>query len=262
MAKARIKKGEDATVEDVVGFAGVGGERMPVPNVPDSDIGEDRRDQDLEEEVTSGGIQARMLAALESLAAKPDRTDREDSALDRLAAAFERMASAQLEGADRVAKATKAVTRPSNEAPPKISTLNPRGDKDFPRPQLKATFLLPWAADWDTLTREEIELLNLILPGDYVVKRNDATKVKIAVRATYKVDSDTIDKVLFVHETAFNNDYHSLMPPDWIRQMVRQNPKTRAACDAVLTMDEEEDLILAGCLNDGSKSGKLVSVGE
>lgn len=261
MAKAKIKKGEDATVEDVVDFAGIGGERMPVPQVPDSDIGEDRREEDFEP-ATSDNIQARMLTALEALAANPSRSDREESALERLAAAFDRMASAQLEGADRVAKATKLVTRPSNEAPPRISTLNPRGDKDFPRPQLKAKFLLPWEADPDTLTREEIELLNLIIPGDYVVRRNDATKVKVAVRATYRIDSDTMDRVLFVHETAFNNDYHSLMPPDWIRQMVRQNPKTRAACDAVLTMDEEEDLIVAGLLNDGSKTSRPISMGE
>lgn len=206
----------------------------------------------------------RLTLALENLSRRgPNEGD--SRAIELLTKAFDRMTAAQLEAGDRVAKATRVASRPSNEVYPSISVFNLRGDKDFPRPQLKCKMHLPWEADWDNMTREEIELCNLLEPGDYMVKRNDGTKIKVSVRATYKLDSDVPDHILVNHETAFNNDYHRLMPYDWVRQMVRSNPRTRALADMILTMEEEEELIKAGKLNDGStpaKGQRLVSVGE
>lgn len=256
------RKGEDATIEDVASAM----PKMSVPQVPDSDIGNPSVQDADDDGFTSPNdiLLSRLTIALEALSNKENKSERENSALDRLAVAFERMAEAQLEGANRVAKATRSATRPSNEAPPKISVFNPRGDKDFPKPALKADFYLPWHADADSMTREEIELLNLFMPGEYVVRRIDNTKIKVTVRATYRLDSDQMDKVLVNHDTAFNNDHQRLMPSNWIRQIAEGNPKNRADAKMVLTMDEEADLILAGKLSDGSTPAdkKVVSVGE
>lgn len=274
--------GEEATAEDVA-QAYIGSDTViPIEEYPDTDIGEDRVAEAPEafQEFAGDGRDAQPVASGSILHTEAilDRMTRlmelmmqaqasgNNPTLDRLTAAFERMAANQLEAADRVAKATRTASRPSNEAVPQISVLNPRGDKDFPRPALKCRVLFPWQVEHESCTREEIELLNLLVPGDYMVERNDGTKVKLIVRATYKADSDTIDTLLVNHDTAFNNDYHWLMPPmkSILRQMLRQNPKTKALANVVLSMDEELELIQAGLLNDGTQptNGKVVSVGE
>ena len=251
-------KGEFAGPEDV--GADVATERMSIPPVPDDDKF-DRENAEAAQLAAEAAppvddMLARLTAAMEVIAGQSNRTDSQDRAFDRLAAAFDRMAGAQLEGADRVARATRIANRPSNEVPPGISVFNLRGDKDFPKPTLKCRFLLPWEVEKDgsSCTREEVELLNLLIPGEYAIRRNDDTRVKLTVRATYKLDSDVIDTILVNHDTAFNNDYHALMPPmsNFLRQMLKQNPKTKAAADHVLSMEEEEALILVGKLNDCS----------
>lgn len=215
-------------------------------------------------------LTTRLTEALEALAARQGTAQGPDpitlGILSTLTAAVDRLSQGQLQGAQIIAQATRKASRPSNEAPPKISVLNPRGDKDFPKPPLKCMMLLPWEAEWESLDREEIELLNLLEPGDYVVVRNDRTKIKMMVRCEFKLDSDVPSKLIMNHDTAFNNDYHRMMPPliDMLRGMLKQNPKTRAKAEMVLTMDEELALIEAGKLNDGSVpvSGQVVSVGE
>lgn len=273
MSMKKSGKGENASDEDVIGTSGVGGERLPLPK-PVSDEEEERdttiegRDTVMEEPPAApppDDLLARLTAAMEVIAASSADASTKDRALDRLAAAFERMASVQLEAADRVANATRIASRPENQVAPNISVYNPRGEKDFPKPPLKCRMLLPWDAEPESLTREEVELLNLLRPGEYIVRRNDSTKVKITVRAIYKLDSDDLDILLMNHDTAFNNDNHSLIPPfsELLRQILKQNPKTRTSADQVLTMDEEEALILAGKLNDGSipGNGQVISVG-
>lgn len=214
------------------------------------------------------GEVAAQLAALQAESAKRD--DSRDGAIANaialLAGAIERMAGGQLQGARIIAEGNKKSQRPFNEVPPMISVFNLRGEKDFPKPKLKCRMLLPWEADEDASDREEVELLNLLQAGEYIVHRNDRTKIKITVRITTKLDSDEPSILVINHDTAFNNDYHRMLPPltDMLRQMLRQNPKTKQAANEVLTMDEEAALILAGKLNDGTvpEDGKLISVGE
>ena len=262
---ARTKKlnnglGEDATAEDVAKAYIGEDEPMPIVEYPDTDIGEDRVEEpavlsELPDDghnpmpVASGSvlhteaILDRMTRLMELM--MQAQASGNNPTLDRLTSAFERMAANQLEAADRVARATRIAARPSNEAVPMISVLNPRGDKDFPRPPLKCRILFPWQVEHESCTREEIELINLLIPGDFMVERNDGTKVKLTVRATYKADSDTVDTLFINHDTAFNNDYHWLMPPmrSILRQMLRQNPKTKALANVVLSMEEEIDQI-------------------
>lgn len=216
----------------------------------------------------SSGIQDRLAAALEALAAKKDNSGNEAIALaiTALAGAIERMSDGQIRGANIIAEANKKSQRPFNEVPPKISVFNLRGEKDFPKPKLKCKMFLPWEAEEDSLDREEIELLNLLQQGEYVVTRNDRTKVKMHVTIKTKLDSDDPSILMINHDTAFNNDYHRMLPPltDILREMLKQNPRTKALANQVVTMDEEAAFILAGQLNDGTvpENGRVISVGE
>lgn len=220
--------------------------------------------------VTLDTINERMLKALESIESR----SRDGGASDLLAMAMLQLAEGlksikegQLEAARIVANMQRQTTAPENKFTPDVSVFNPRGEKDFPRPKLRCDYFLPWpirVSSSEELTREEIELLNLVEAGEHTVVRADGSKVKITAQIYRKYDSDEPSRVVFHHDTAFNNDHHRLMPHDWIRQMVERNPKTSQAAKNVLTMEEEEALIYARKFNDGREAqvGELVvSVG-
>lgn len=221
--------------------------------------------------VTVEDINARMLKALESIEARA-KSDGGGSellalAMIQLSEGLKGIKEGQLQAAQIIANMQRATTSPENKFVPDISAYNPRGEKDFPRPQLRCEYLMPWPIKpgaAEELTREEIELLNLLQAGDHTVKRADGSKIKVQVAVITKYDSDEPSRVILTHETAFNNDHQRLMPHDWIRQLVQNNPKTSMAAKAVLTMEEEEALILARRFNDGREAlaGELVvSVG-
>lgn len=212
----------------------------------------------------------RMEAALTSLEEKataPDASSDLATALGALALAIQGMKDGQLQGSQIIADMQRKTMRPENDHPPNVSAFNPRGDKDFPRPPLRCEYLMPWPikpGSAEELTREEIELLNLLEPGEVMITRADRTRIKFTVRIERKLDSEEPSRVLVHHDTAFNNDHHKLLPFDWIRQLVESNPKTREAAKAVVTMEEEEALILARKFNDGRLAGpgeRVVSVG-
>lgn len=183
-----------------------------------------------------------------------------------LGPALERLAESNLAGAKLITAEQRRTHRPSNEFPHLRSVFNRRGvllSEQFPeghqmadgsdpvKPPLKCLMLLPWLAEWESLTREEVELLNLMEPGSYVVKRVDNSKVKIDVVVEYKVDGKTPSRLVINHETAYNNDNHRLWPsiPEWARQVLRQHdPDTARLAAAIMTDEEEEALIEAGDL--------------
>lgn len=271
MAKKIVREEAGSAVID----AGVAEEGMDVHTQAAPADPEDLSDVTSHSPAEPMDITTRLTLALERLASKQEQTEKAGGVGDAailamigtLAAAVEKLTEGQLKGSELIANATKKATRPSNEAPPQISCFNPRGDKDFPKPQLKCQMLLPWPAEPESLTREETELLNLLEPGDYVIARNDRTKVKMSVRCTYNLDSDKPSKLIINHDTAFNNDYHRMMPPmtEYLRSMLKQNPKSRQAEKLVVTDDDELLLIAAGQLNDGSipeNGSRVISIGE
>lgn len=209
----------------------------------------------------------RALEGLESRKAEGGASDMMALAMMELAKGLQSIKDGQIQAAQIIAQMQRQTTAPENKFHHNISVFNLRGDKDFPRPPLRCDYFLPWPirpSAAEELTREEIELLNLIEPGEHTVVRADRTKVKITVRIDRKFDSDVPSRVVFHHDTAFNNDYHQLMPHDWIRQMLYSNPKTKMAAMGVLTMEEEEALILARKFNDGrdaTPTEQVVSVG-
>lgn len=193
-----------------------------------------------------------MASIAQSLAILVQRQDSQAEGLVKaLAPALERMAEATLQGAKIQADETKRAHRPSNEVVPKISVFNRRGEtlEGYTKPKLRCRMDVPWALRDEELNREEVELMNLLGPGEFTVRRNDGSKVNMTVTVRYALDQVTPSHLFIVHETAFNNDHKNLMPSfsDWIRQMLKQHdPEIRKRAAAVMTDEEEEALIEAG----------------
>lgn len=203
----------------------------------------------------------RLAAALES-AKSSEAAGGNSEIMSRLTTALERVSEAQMDGSKLIAAETRRAHRKNNEVPPNISVFNRRGtllpDSDTgPRKlPLKCKMMIPWLAEWESLTREEVELLNLLENGEYIVSLVDKSRVKMAVVITYKLGGVEPSTLLLNSigsdgqpGTAFNNDNFRLMPTltDMLRQILRQHEKTiKAKAAAVLSDEEEEALIEAG----------------
>lgn len=76
-------------------------------------------------------------------------------------------------------------TRPENQDPPLISAFsNPTGERDDPKPALKCK--MRWAGyelKTDTLTPQEITLLNRLEPTDTFVTKANGTKIAFTITA-------------------------------------------------------------------------------
>lgn len=220
---------------------------------------------------TIADMQARMEGIMRGIEQQQQQgasgggSDQIAAAMMMIAEAMNGFRAASLQGAQTIADMQRRTTRPENSFHPMISSFNPRGDKDFPRPKLKCEMFLPWPAEsGESMTREEIELLNLLVPGTYTILRVDRTPIKLAVVIATSLDSDVPSRLVIHHETAFNNENHTLMPFDWLRQMVMRHPDLKAQGALILSMEEEEALILARKFNDGSMADagrQVVSVG-
>lgn len=218
-------------------------------------------------DVSTAELLDRFTKAMETLASRSaEATDRD--ALAKLADAFDRMTAAQQEISAQNTRTQRLIHRPSNEMKvPKISVYNPRGDADFPRPVLKCEYYTPWfrPRDPESLTREETELLNLLEPGRYILTLTDGSRMEVDVTGTKKLGSDTEwDRIVINHPSAFNHENRNRHFPlaFLLREWLKQKPKLHQKALSVLTMDEEDALIAAGKLNDGSAADRVVSVGE
>lgn len=102
------------------------------------------------------------------------------------AAMLEEMKAARDIAPQAQAQAFAKINDPSNKSAPLISVLNPRGEKDFPMPRLKCEIWAPWRSRPEDhgLDREEVELFNLLEPGEYVIELVDGSQQKVVVLAT------------------------------------------------------------------------------
>lgn len=175
-----------------------------------------------------------------------------------LSKALERVSEAQMAGSKLIADETRRAHRPSNEVVPGCSVFNRRGnllpyDATGPTKQkLKCIMLVPWIVEWESCTREEVDLLNLLQPGEYQLKRIDNSKVRVSIQVELRVDGKTPSRLVLTHDTAFNNDNFRLVPPlpDMLRQLLKQHEKDVALAAALVMSDEEEEaLIEAGQLS-------------
>jgi F0F1-type ATP synthase epsilon subunit len=178
----------------------------------------------------------------------------ESKAIERLTSALERMTAAQINGAEKALEESRKAFRPSNTVIPNVSVFNRRGTglDDYKKPPLKCLMMIPWLVEWESCTREEVELLNLLEPGTYVVKRADRSKITMTVAIQYKADNVTPSQLTVSHESAFNNDnFKNMAPlPDFLRDMLKQHDRRISqAASSVLTDEEEEAMIEAGDLS-------------
>lgn len=194
-----------------------------------------------------------LVQALERVANRPpDPVNTELQ--ERLTQALERVSDSSLKGAELIALETRRAARPSNEVVPMRSVFNQRGEMlaDYQKPLLCCKMLLPWEAEDASLTREEVELLNLVVnvPGEYKIQRQDDSTIKMTVRVEMDLDERNPTKMLINHDTGFNNEYFRLMPQmrNYLRQILAQcnNEEVRAAARRVLTSEEEAALIASG----------------
>lgn len=172
-----------------------------------------------------------------------------ETVLLALTKALEGIASGQVnsqraatEALDMAAK----MQQPDNRTGPNISALNPQGDSQYPRPKLRCVMFLPWEAEAESLTWEEIELLNLLRQGDYAVRRNDGVKVQVTVKVKMNLNG-TSDTLLMNSEAGYNDENAWMMPPltNILRQILMGHPETKHAAASVMTMDERRAAVMA-----------------
>jgi hypothetical protein len=69
-----------------------------------------------------------------------------------------------------------------NNRPPEVSHYNPLGERDNPRAELKCKMVwVGYSMTKEALTREEVNLLNQVEPGDYRVTKADGSTIDFKV---------------------------------------------------------------------------------
>jgi hypothetical protein len=149
----------------------------------------------------------------------------------------------------------------SNQAGPHISAFNPRGEKDYPMPPLKCEVNMPFPQrpGLHGFTREEVELMNLVEPGDYVIELNDGNPQRVSVIGKKNHADGRLEGLTFSgpldpdsgrYTPLFTAENKQRFPTcaNLLRQIVG------AKADGVLPMKQEVALIADGTL--------AVSLGE
>ena len=142
------------------------------------------------------------------------------------------------------AEAFAKIQNPSNVVATGISVFNPRGDKDHPLPRLKCEIHAPWKIhpEYHGLDREEVELFNLLQPGEYRVELNDQSTAKVDVVAVKNETTGKLEKLRI--KTNWTEEHKGKYPA--MRMMLRQ--MIGAPANAVQTMKQEVAAIEAGDL--------------
>ncbi len=103
---------------------------------------------------------------------------------ERLANALEALARIQSGNQDVQRAQLKQTAPKSNASHPKISVYNPRGEKDYPMPDLKCEINCPFPLrpnGQHGLDREEVTLFNLTMPGSYTIELNDGSLMPLLI---------------------------------------------------------------------------------
>lgn len=129
-----------------------------------------------------------------------------------------------LSAAEINADAMKRALKPENAAPPMVSIYNPAGDRDHPRPKLKAKVTLfdGIPIDGDTDSVEEITLYNQLEAGDYFVQKADGTRMPFTVRE-HRNDMRELQRINISFPYRDEADRAGVMPMvGWLRDVVSQ----------------------------------------
>lgn len=238
-----------------------GGEMTEAPEAPVPDPPAPMRS--VEGAPDPWAVMNRMAAAIEALAARPSGEGGDSKAIQVLTEAMVRMTESTQAGSAALVEENRKAFRPSNQVPMEVSVFNRRGrdpkpiadatlDRMTRKPKLKCDMFTPGIAEWESLTREEVQLLNLLEAGAYVISRADRSKITVTIKIVYDEGNKKPSKLFVLHETAFNQENFRNMPPmvDWLRGVLKQHDRPIAAQAAsVITDEEEEALIEAGKLS-------------
>jgi hypothetical protein len=129
---------------------------------------------------------------------------------------------------------------------------NLRGQRDYPLPALKCRIFAPHPIDPDSeisgMTREEIELANLLEPGVYRFTLNDQSQTEMTISAVKNKATGAMEQMR-VETPAFGKEMFRQMPPmvHWMREVLAQHAgDIPEKAEAVLTMKREKELIAKG----------------
>lgn len=121
--------------------------------------------------------------------------------------------------------------RRSNLNGPHISAFNPRGQKDYPMPELKCEIHAPWQIKPGIhgLDREEVELFNLLEPGIYPIELTDGSRRVVSVVGSTNTITGKLEQMVLAgaydpgtkqHGALFTKEDKQLFPS--LKQMLRQ----------------------------------------
>lgn len=99
-----------------------------------------------------------------------------------------------------------------NRQHPGISSLNPLGERDHPRPELKCKmYWVGFKVTKDSSSREEIELLNRLEPGNYRVTKANGRTIPFTVEAR-KGLNDKLERMMIHFPCKSTEDRGDHMP--------------------------------------------------
>ena len=140
----------------------------------------------------------------------------------------------------------------SLQQPPNISPFNLRGQKDFPMPRLKCEVYAPWKIDPNLqesspqLDREEVELFNLLEPGERTIELNDGSRLACTVVGVTNQENGRMEKLSLMgkkdpdsnqYSTLFTKDNKNTLPS--LKVMLRQMLEQQGVDVTVVTMKQE-----------------------
>lgn len=198
--------------------------------------------------------------------------------LQEMQADFQERQLALQEAALGVQRKQVAQTAPKSlQMAPKISPFNLRGQKDYPNPRLKCEVYAPWRIDPNlemeapSLDREEIELLNLLEPGNHTIERTDGITVPCCVIGIRNDLDGTLEKLSLMgakdgdtghHRALFDRETKMLFPSlkSILQQLLYQQGTDTSH---IKSMKAESRLIAEGAAleKDGKENPYPVSVG-
>lgn len=182
---------------------------------------------------------------------QPEKVVSDEPTMAQVLARLAEIAAANTE----VQKAQLKQTAPrSNAAVPKISVFNPQGEKDYPMPDLKCE-IQPWnqTPAFHAFTREEVELLNALEPGRFVIDLNDGSTIVCEVVGD-RNSAGTLERLTLMgakdltsgqYGALFTHENKALFPALAVilRSMLEQQGTDHAG---VMTMRKQRALVQAG----------------
>lgn len=128
--------------------------------------------------------------------------------------------------AEALATAFSKANRTENPSAPLMSVYNPRGERDHPRPRLRAKTLQNGVElQEDTLMWEEIEGLNALPAGVWRVTKGTGNKIPFTVTFTRGADEDTIERVDFHFPCKDEHRYDHRPLLDYLFEVLEQAGK-------------------------------------